>query len=157
MTVSLVDAVISLFPKTWEQRHNRVRWVTLSQRLTELTRDDWQAYNRLLDSLERNDYVGFCQLVRELNPEGIMSWSLTVKGTKADARDVFSKAHAEQGAYTHEPHKTVMDQIASFAADVAEALPEGMETTLNSYGHMNDDGTGSCTASLGFGKPVVTE
>lgn len=157
MTVSLVDAVISLFPHTWDQRHNRARELTLEQRLDELTGEDWQAYNRLLDRIESNDYVGFCQLVRELNPEGIMSWSLTVKGTKADARDVFAKAHAEQSAYTHEPHKTVMDQIASFAADVAEALPEGMETTLNSYGHMNDDGTGSCTASLGFGKAVVAE
>ena len=85
-----------------------------------------------------------------------MSWSLTTKAPKAEARDAFKKVHEEQGAYSYDgAHKDVMDKIAAFAADIAEAAPDGTEVSLSSTGHVNSDGQGSCSVSLSFYKAVT--
>jgi hypothetical protein len=85
-----------------------------------------------------------------------MSWSLSTKAAKAQARDVFLNAHHAQPAYqTDGSHKAVMDAIAAFAALIAEGAPDGSETSLTSSGHVGTDGTGSLTVSLSFFKPFV--
>ena len=87
-----------------------------------------------------------------------MSWSLTVPPiAKAQAREAFIAAHQAQGAYSVDgSHKDVMDKIAAFAGDIAEAAPDGIETGLSSYGHMNSDGTGSASVTVSFGLPAPT-
>jgi len=84
-----------------------------------------------------------------------MSWSLSSKASKADARDVFAKVHQEQGAYGVDgSHKAQMDACAEFAAQAADASPEGSEISISSYGHFNNDGTGSATVTVNIGKPA---
>ena len=84
-----------------------------------------------------------------------MSWSLSMKAPKADARAAFAKAHKEQPAYQNDgAHKFVMDEIAAFAAQVAEAAPDGSECSLTSSGHVQGDGQGSASISLSFYRPV---
>jgi hypothetical protein len=86
-----------------------------------------------------------------------MSWSLTKKAPKAEARQAFVAAHEEQYAYkTDGAHKAVMDKIAAFAGDVAEAAPDGTECSLTSSGHVDTSGTGSCSVSLTFYPAVPT-
>jgi hypothetical protein len=86
-----------------------------------------------------------------------MSWSLSTKAPKAEAREVFKKVHQEQSAYQVDgSHKDVMDKIAAFAADLAEAAPDGTETSLSSNGHVNTDGQGSASVSVSFYKVAPT-
>jgi len=82
-----------------------------------------------------------------------MSWNLSSKAPKAEARDVFVKVHQEQGAYAVDgSHKAQMDACAEFAAQAAAASPDGSEITISSYGHFNSDGTGSATVTVSVGK-----
>ena len=81
------------------------------------------------------------------------SWSLSKKAPKAEARAAFKKVHEEQSCYqTDGAHKAVMDKIVAFGGDVAEGAPDGTETQLSSSGHINTDGTGSCSVSLQISK-----
>jgi len=84
-----------------------------------------------------------------------MSWSLTTKAPKAEARAAFAQVHRAQPAYANDgAHKAVMDEIAAFAANVIEAAPDGVEGALSSSGHVGTDGTGSLNISLSFYRPV---
>jgi hypothetical protein len=83
-----------------------------------------------------------------------MSWSLSTKAPKGQARDVFTRAHQEQPAYkTDGSHKATMDRIVAFAGDIADGAPEGAEIALSSSGHVGTDGTGSATVSISFYQP----
>jgi hypothetical protein len=85
-----------------------------------------------------------------------MSWSLSAKAPKAEARDAFVKVHQAQGAYSVDgSHKSLMDECAEFAAKAAEASPDGSEVSISSYGHFNTDGTGSATVSVNIGKAIA--
>lgn len=78
-----------------------------------------------------------------------MSWSLSSRATKAEARETFKRAHQEQSCYNVDgSHKTAMDKIAGYAADMAEASPDGSVINLTSWGHFNTDGTGSASVSV---------
>ena len=82
-----------------------------------------------------------------------MSWSLSTKAPRAEARSTFRRVHEEQFAYKNDgAHKLVMDKIAAFAGDIAETAPSGTEASLSSSGHINADGTGSCSVSVSIGK-----
>jgi hypothetical protein len=84
-----------------------------------------------------------------------MSWSLSAKASKAEAREAFAKIHQAQGAYGVDgSHKAVMDECAEFAAKVADASPDGAELSISSYGHFNTDGTGQANVTVNVGKPV---
>ncbi len=86
-----------------------------------------------------------------------MSWTLSTKAPKTEAREVFKKVHQEQSAYQYDgAHKFVMDEIAAFAAQIAESTPDGTEISLSSSGHVNSDGQGSASISLSFYKVAPT-
>lgn len=86
-----------------------------------------------------------------------MSWSLNVVNVpKAEARASFKAAHEVQYAYKNDgAHKIVMDQIAEFAGAVADTAPDGVVVSLSSSGHINSDGTGSCSVGVSISKPVA--
>jgi hypothetical protein len=88
--------------------------------------------------------------------EEFMNWSLSLKVPKASAREAFATAHQQQGAYSQDGPQKLMDKIVQFAANVAEAAPDGAEVSLSSNGHVQVDGHGSCSVSLSFYPPVPT-
>ncbi len=71
-----------------------------------------------------------------------MSWSLSRKASKAEARDVFVK-----------PSWT---SARSSRRRSPRPSPDESEISISSYGHFNTDGTGSATVQVSVGKPVPT-
>lgn len=79
-----------------------------------------------------------------------MSWSFTKSDVpKEDVASVIDAAHKETYAYqNHEPHKRVMDALTDAATKIAEVAPDGSTVGIESYGHFNDDGSGSVTLKV---------
>ena len=67
--MNLAEAVISLYPHTWDQQNNRARWITLSKQLNTLTGGDGERYNAVVELMEAKNYTGFCELVRKIAKE----------------------------------------------------------------------------------------
>ena len=83
-----------------------------------------------------------------------MSWSLSLsKIPRVQARAASEAEHQKQSAYQVDgSHKGAMDAASAFVGGVADAVPEGMEIGVSSYGHFNSDGTGSITVTVNVAK-----
>jgi len=59
VTSDLVANLRSLWPRTWDQKHNRNRLILLQQTADRLTGKDWRLYNRIIDAVEHDDFEDF--------------------------------------------------------------------------------------------------
>ncbi len=65
MNVSVQERMLSLWPSTWDQKHNRLRLHLIVQTVDELTGTDYAWYNRIMDALEYDNHSAFIKEVME--------------------------------------------------------------------------------------------
>jgi hypothetical protein len=62
--ITVQEKLLSLWPKSYDQKANRFRMQCIEKAADELAGEDWQKYNRIIDAVTSDNHAAFMREIQ---------------------------------------------------------------------------------------------